>query len=191
LSQLAEDLLLIARSDQGRLPIRRTQLPAQGVLQVVADRFASRAAEHGQVIAVDAVELDLDADPVRLEQALGNLVDNALSHEARTVRLWARTTAEGFAELHVTDDGPGFPANFVAHAFDRFTRADEARGRGGTGLGLAIVDLIARAHGGSAGAANRPEGGADVWLAVPAADGRRSRDRLPAGVGRRSQETPS
>jgi signal transduction histidine kinase len=180
LSQLAEDLLLIARSDQGRLPIRGTQLPAAEVLQVVADRFAAHAAQHGQVIAVDATELDLHADPVRLEQALGNLLDNALAHEARTVRLWARTTAAGFAELHVTDDGPGFPGDFLAHAFGRFTRADEARGRGGTGLGLAIVDLIARAHGGSAGAGNRPEGGADVWLTVPAVSPR-SRDRLPAG----------
>jgi two-component system OmpR family sensor kinase len=186
LSQLAEDLLLIARSDQARLPIRRTRLSATEVLQVVTDRFAPRATQHGQVIAVETPELDLDADPVRLEQALGNLVDNALAHEARTVRLWARTTSEGLAELHVTDDGRGFPPEFVAHAFDRFTRADEARGRGGSGLGLAIVDLIARAHGGSAGAANRPEGGADVWLAVPAAGGPLSRDRLPAGAGQRS-----
>jgi two-component system, OmpR family, sensor kinase len=108
-----------------------------------------------------------------VEQALGNLVDNALAHDAASVRLSARPGADGLVELHVTDDGPGFPEDFVAHAFDRFTRADEARGRGGTGLGLAIVDLIAQAHGGSAGAANRPQGGADVWLAVPAAESSR------------------
>ena len=174
LSQLAEDLLLIARSDQGRLPIRRTRIPSADVLQVVADRFARRAEDHGQMIVVEAAEPEIDADPVRVEQALGNLVDNALAHDAKTVRLWARTGAGGLVELHVTDDGSGFPEAFVSHAFDRFTRADEARGRGGTGLGLAIVDLIAQAHGGSTGAANRPGGGADVWLAVPGAERSRS-----------------
>ena len=187
LSQLAEDLLLIARADQGRLPIRRATVSAARVLQTVADRFEAQAAEHGQAIAVEASSVDLDADPVRLEQALGNLVDNSLAHDARTVRLFARD-ANGLAELHVVDDGTGFPPSFVAHAFDRFSRADEARRRGGTGLGLAIVDLIARAHGGSAGAANRPEGGADVWLAVPRAEGAGPAGHVPAAAARgRSQ----
>jgi len=69
----------------------------------------------------------------------------------------------------VRDDGPGFPPDFLDTAFERFTRADPARGRGGTGLGLAIVDVIARAHGGAAGARNRPTGGADVWISLPCA----------------------
>ena len=185
LSQLAEDLLLIARSDQGRLPIRRTHVPAADVLEAVAQRFARRAKDHGQTVVVEPGELELDADPVRLEQALANLVDNALAHDAGSVRLSARPGIDGLVELHVTDDGPGFPEGFVAHAFDRFTRADEARGRGGTGLGLAIVDLIAQAHGGSAGAANRAEGGADVWLAVPAAESSR-KDRFPLSAAQSS-----
>ena len=63
---------------------------------------------------------------------------------------------------------PGFPPDFLDAAFERFTRADEGRGRGGTGLGLAIVDAIAHAHHGRASASNRPEGGADVWLELPA-----------------------
>jgi signal transduction histidine kinase len=75
--------------------------------------------------------------------------------------------------VHVLDDGPGFPADYLPSAFERFTRADGARGGGGgAGLGLAIIDAIARAHGGSAGARNRPEGGADVWLDLPADAGR-------------------
>ncbi len=77
------------------------------------------------------------------------------------------SSATTSVELHVSDSGDGFDEAFLPRAFDRFSRADEARGRGGTGLGLSIVELIARAHGGRAGAANRPEGGADVWLAVP------------------------
>jgi signal transduction histidine kinase len=70
-------------------------------------------------------------------------------------------------ELHVTDEGTGFPPEFLGRAFERFTRADPARARGGAGLGLAIADAIAIAHGGHAAAANRPNGGADVWLTLP------------------------
>ena len=102
-----------------------------------------------------------------LEQALGNLVDNAVRHGRPPLRLWAQT-ANGRTELHVSDSGPGFPPEFLPHAFERFRRADAARSDGGTGLGLAIVDAIAAAHGGRARAANAPEGGADVWIELPA-----------------------
>ena len=71
--------------------------------------------------------------------------------------------------VRVVDEGAGFSPAFAGQAFDRFSRADEARGRGGSGLGLSIVALIAAAHGGSVGAANKPGGGADVWIALPAA----------------------
>jgi signal transduction histidine kinase len=74
---------------------------------------------------------------------------------------------DGAFELHVADDGPGFPPEFLGRAFERFARADEARSGDGTGLGLAIVQAIARAHGGTVGASNRAEGGADVWLSIP------------------------
>jgi len=73
---------------------------------------------------------------------------------------------DGFVELHVTDQG-GFDELFLPRAFERFTRADDARTGEGTGLGLAIVAAIARAHGGSAHAANLAGGGADVWLTAP------------------------
>ena len=79
---------------------------------------------------------------------------------------------------------PGFPPDFVARAFDRFSRADQARQRGGTGLGL-YVDMIAKGTV-QAGAANRPGGGADVWLAVPRATRRPAVEpvRAPAPVSR-------
>ena len=69
-------------------------------------------------------------------------------------------------ELHVIDEGPGFPAEFLPRAFERFTRADEARSRGGSGLGLAIAAAVATAHGGSAQARNGSLG-ADVWITLP------------------------
>ena len=166
LSKLAEDLLLIARSDQGHLPIRRERVSASEMLAGAAERYAGRAQEEGRsIVAAPADGLDLDADPARLEQALGNLIDNALTHGAGTVELSARAH-NGLVELHVADSGTGFPPGFAPRAFDRFSRADEARGRGGTGLGLSIVQLIAEAHGGEVGATSRDGGGADVWIAV-------------------------
>jgi two-component system, OmpR family, sensor kinase len=174
LTRLAEDLLLIARSDQGGLPVRREQVDTAELLRTIADRFAARAKEQGRTIEVSPNgDLAVDADPARLEQALGNLIDNALRHGAGRIELTARPRGR-LVELHVLDAGPGFPPAFVEHAFDRFSRADGVRGgdgRGGSGLGLSIADLIARAHGGEAGAATRTGGGADVWIAVERADG--------------------
>jgi two-component system OmpR family sensor kinase len=172
-TQLAEDLLVIARLEQGRLPVRMQDVDVRDLLETVAQRFLPRAGD-GVRLAVDApAELGLVADRLRLEQAVGNLVDNALRHGAHTVSLSARTGPAGI-ELHVVDDGAGFRPDFLPRAFERFSRADPARGRGGTGLGLAIVRAIAQAHAGHAYARNSPQGGADVWLELPA-------DRVLAG----------
>jgi len=167
LTRLAEDLLLIARSDQGSLPVRAQPTQTRTILTAVAERFAGRARELGRTIEVerpgDAV---VTADPERLEQALGNLVDNALVHGAGAVRLAVVTSPTGI-ELHVRDEGTGFPSGFAARAFDRFSRADEARGRGGAGLGLSIVRAIVEAHGGTVGIGSGGSGGGDVWLSLP------------------------
>jgi signal transduction histidine kinase len=93
-------------------------------------------------------------------------VDNALHHGRSPIRLNA-FERDGCVELHVLDEGPGFPPAFLARVFERFSRADEARSGEGAGLGLSIADVIARAHGGSAHAANRDGGGADVWISLP------------------------
>ena len=98
-----------------------------------------------------------------MEQALGNLVDNALRYGSGTVRLAAERD-DGGITLSVADEGVGFPAEFLPHAFERFTRADVARARGAAGLGLALVQAVARAHGGLATAANARGGGAVVAL---------------------------
>lgn len=167
LAQLADDLLLLARSDQGRLPIRRAEVAAREILAKVAERFASRAHAADRAIEVEAPEpLRLAADELRLEQALGNLVENALRHARGPIRLSA-VERDSRIELHVIDEGSGFPPEFLPGAFDRFSRPDGARSGDGAGLGLAIADVIARAHGGSAHARNREGGGADVWLSIP------------------------
>ena len=109
-----------------------------------------RAQEDGRELEVAAAAgLTFEGDRLRLEQALGNLVENALRHGAGRVTVEARE-ADGRVRLRVSDEGAGFPTEFVGRAFDRFTRADPAHAGGGAGLGLAIVDAIAEAHGGTA-----------------------------------------
>jgi two-component system OmpR family sensor kinase len=179
LVRLAEDLLLIARADQGPLPIRREDVDAEGLLADVTARFAIRARTLGRELRAEPSELRLDVDPLRVEQALGNLVDNALTHGEGAVELCAIAVGPS-VELHVLDEGEGFSQEFRARAFDRFSRGDEARSGSGSGLGLSIVELVARAHGGAAGARNRPDGGADVWLSVPAA--------TPLSTSRRAEQ---
>jgi heavy metal sensor kinase len=167
LSQLAEDLLVIARSDQGQLPIRRARVNADDVLSAVARRFGVRAHNDGRTVEVEpAADVWLDADEARLEQALGNMVDNALRYGSGPVTLIARAS-DGVVELHVRDAGDGFPPRFLPAAFERFASADAGGSRAGAGLGLAIISAIAGAHGGTAHAANDPAGGADVWLTLP------------------------
>ncbi len=168
--QLAEDLLVIARSDHGRLALQFSDAAAAQLLRTTATRFASRAQDHAVRLGVDPTvdeRLRLHGDVLRLEQALGNLVDNALRYGAGTVELAASTDATGRVRLTVTDDGAGFPPDLLPTAFDRFTRADHARGRGGSGLGLAIVRSIAEAHGGTAFAMNLSGGGAVVGIELP------------------------
>ncbi len=169
LSRLADDLLLIARADQGPLPIRREVCAAGELLADAALRFANRAGSLGRELRVEETDLHVDADPLRAGQALVNLVDNALTHGQGTVVLRAEERA-GLVELHVSDGGSGFPPEFRERAFDRFSRADEARSGGGSGLGLSIVELVADAHGGEAGLTEAPSGGADVWISLPRAD---------------------
>jgi signal transduction histidine kinase len=166
LSRLSEDLLVLARAYEGRLPVRAEPQPVEPLIRAVAAAFEPEARAQGRSIDVRACgDLEANVDATRLRQALGNLVDNALRHGAGVVTLSAERS-NGSVELHVVDAGPGFPADFLPRAFERFSRADHARGRGGSGLGLAIVDAIARAHGGSVHASNTAEG-ADVWVAVP------------------------
>src|SRR5207302_8713853 len=155
LSRLADDLLLIARADQGPLPMRREVVAAGDLLADAATRFASSSSSLGRDLLVEPTALHVDADPLRVGQALVNLVDNALTYGEGAVEL-AAEERDGLVELHVRDAGSGFPDDFRARAFDRFSRADEARSRGGSGLGLSIVELVARAHGGGAGLRNPP-----------------------------------
>jgi two-component system OmpR family sensor kinase len=158
LSRIADDLLLLAGAEQGRVDVT-------DVFETVAGRFRSRAESERRDLSVAAGDpLVVSADRSLLEQALANMVDNAFTHGAGRVSL--RTEQRnGSTELHVLDEGKGFPAEFLHHAFERFSRAQKTT-VDGSGLGLAIVETIAEAHGWDARAANAPGGGTDVWLAL-------------------------
>ena len=137
------------------------------VLEVVAERFSSLAVERGRPLEVQPSNgLLLEADPARLEQALGNLVDNAFAHGGGRVVLSARQGGE-LVELHVEDEGPGFPPEFIGSALRPLQPLARARAPGAAaGSGSRSSRLIAEAHGGAVGAPQPGGGGADVWIAV-------------------------
>lgn len=184
LSRLAADLLVIARSDQGRLPVHASPLDARAVLEDVRRRHADRAQQAGRSLTVDDPgPMVFRADRLRLDQALGNLVDNALQHGRGAITIAAAPDGDG-VRLSVADEGPGMPSDFAPRAFERFSRADPGRGDGGGGLGLAIVEAIARAHGGEAGFSAGDGAGFTAWLSIPAsaADPAADAARPPSGA---------
>ena len=171
LTRLAEDLLVLARRDHGRLPVRREPVAVSEMVASVVEGFAARVVEEGVAIETRVPEgLRATVDPLRLRQALGNLLDNAIGHTPPGGRVSLVAASEdGAVTFEVSDTGPGFPAAFLPRAFEPFARPDTSRSRrdGGTGLGLAIVRAVAEAHGGSAEARNRSEGGASILLRIP------------------------
>jgi signal transduction histidine kinase len=173
LARLTDDLLLLARSDEDRLSLRLERTDIGALLASSAGRAGSRLAAAGVTSRVEAgpgTYARVDAD--RIRQAVDNLVGNALRFAPRgsVITLTARAAGTRL-DIEVSDEGPGFPAGFLPHAFERFARPDGGRSRsdGGAGLGLAIVQAIAAAHGGTATAANIPGGGAVISLHLPGA----------------------
>ncbi|MGZ5213670.1 MAG: sensor histidine kinase [Actinomycetota bacterium] len=173
---LVEDLLFLARAGQGR-PIEHEPVD---LVHVAADAVHDAGAVHpSRAIELEAPgELTVPGDEGRLRQVLANLLSNALTHTpvGTPVTVGVRS-AGGWAEIEVSDRGPGLTADEAAHVFEPFYRADPARGRvrvdeepdagKGTGLGLAIVAAIAEAHGGSANVTDHPGGGATFTIRLP------------------------
>jgi len=172
LGRLADDLLVLARADQGQLRLRLAPLDVQDVLDGAHARHASAFAAAGRELVLrNAIPggAVLLADADRVAQALDNLVVNALHYGAGAVEIGARLRVDTAVELSVRDHGPGFSAEYVAHAFERFSQADAAHGGPGSGLGLAIVEAIAHAHGGTASVADHADGGGVAAITLPLA----------------------
>jgi signal transduction histidine kinase len=173
LARITEQLLFLARSDEDRIPPRLERTGIRLLLARSAEHAADRASAAGVSCQVEApAGLAADVDPDRIREAIDNLVDNALRFAPAGTPIVISARAAGpDLMIEVRDRGPGFPAEFLPHAFERFARPDSGRARsdGGAGLGLAIVSAIARAHGGRATARNRPDGGAVAALELPGA----------------------
>ncbi|HET7429115.1 MAG TPA: HAMP domain-containing sensor histidine kinase [Gaiellales bacterium] len=164
LIRIAEGLLVIARSTDGRLPVDRRPTRLRELVADRIDAFADRAAANGVTVVADADDAVAELDPLRARQALDNLLDNALRHARSEVHVEARAEP-GSVRLTVADDGPGFSAAALDAAFQPFNHA--AADHGGAGLGLALSRAVAEAHGGTAVARNREGGGAEVVLRLP------------------------
>ncbi|MFG2602523.1 sensor histidine kinase [Streptomyces sp. NPDC048514] len=172
LQRIIDDLQDLAAADAGTLRLHREPLRAGDLLEQVAAAHRVAADGAGVVLGIEADPAAwLEADPVRMRQALGNLVSNALRHTpaAGTVTLAARRAGEDVV-LTVADTGSGIAAEDLPHVFDRFWRAEKSRSRrtGGSGLGLAIVRQLVAAHGGTAEAVSEPGEGAALTLRLPA-----------------------
>ncbi|MFG3254574.1 sensor histidine kinase [Streptomyces sp. NPDC048172] len=181
LQHVIDDLRDLAEADAGELRLEKERVEVAELLRAtaVAHRAAAEAAGvtltvaepgEGAGAGTGAGAPELDADPVRLRQAVGNLVSNAVRHTPAggTVTLSARCEG-GEAVLEVADTGTGIAPGELPHVFDRFWRAEKSRGRrgGGSGLGLAIVRKLAEAHGGTVTAASTPGRGSVFALRLP------------------------
>jgi signal transduction histidine kinase len=166
MSRLVDNLLTLARADAGQ---RLVLGPVD--LAVIAERVCRQAKGlhpdreiHCAITPTPAVRGDEDA----LAQLLWILVDNAVNHTVSGGNVWVTVTQRGeLAQLHVSDDGCGLPADAQERVFERFYRADAARTGSGAGLGLAIAAWIVREHSGQIMAANNARGGASFVAELP------------------------
>ncbi len=173
LSGILANILTLATAEAGAWPERRESLFVDDVLLDAASSARVLARERDVALEVDALdELPARADPGLLRQLFMILLDNAIkfSPAGGTIRLRA-TRADGRARVHVEDEGPGISDEALARVFERFYRADPARGRApGAGLGLPIARWIAGAHGGTVELARSAAGGTLATVTLPLED---------------------
>ena len=162
MTALVEDMLLLARLDAGRglhrEPVDLTRLLVEAVddARVVAPGHRWRLELPEPPDGGMPQPVEVTGDEQRLHQVVTNLLTNASKHTPAGTTVTVTVRADGF-DVH--DDGPGFPPEFVEHAFERFARVDQARERsGGAGLGLSLVEAIVRSHGGTVAIRSAPTG---------------------------------
>ncbi len=164
MDRLISELLELARLEAGGTPLRLERLDLRALVHHSAARLSGQFEERGLRLHDSSGRgepIEIEADGLRIEQVVDNLLHNALRHvpEDETVEIEVRVEGN-YAILEVRDSGPGFAPEDLPRVFDRFYRADRSRTTPGSGLGLAIVREIVRAHGGEVSAANREGGGA-------------------------------
>jgi len=174
LDTLVNDLLNLSRieHDAGTRSIAMEPARVRDILQKACDSYAERAGAKNMSILLECPDaLSVNANPGLLEEAIGNLLDNAIrySGSGSPVRVEGRLAGPGNVELLVKDEGPGIEAKHLDRIWERFYRVDPARSRslGGTGLGLSIVKNIAVAHGGKVRAESEPGKGSKFVISMP------------------------
>jgi signal transduction histidine kinase len=170
LSRLADDLLGLSRLEGGRLQLDLRELDVREPVSSAVDELLAEAEQRGVVLTLEVPDgpLAVRADAVRLVQAVGNLIDNALKYAGHGGRVDVRVRrAEGAIDIAVEDSGPGISEEMRGRIFERYVRLDE-RNTAGTGLGLAIASGIARAHDGHLRVEASATGGARFVLRIPA-----------------------
>jgi signal transduction histidine kinase len=153
LARLVEDLRLLSLAESGQLVLKKQSISIADLLADAATAFGPQAESQGVILSTDnpAGDLMIQADPDRLAQVLNNLVSNALRHTSSggSIRLRAEKS-DGGVILSVSDTGTGIAPEHLPYVFDRFWKADPARGHGsGSGLGLAIARHLVTLHGGT------------------------------------------
>ena len=176
MTALVEDLLLLARLDEGKATEATDVDLTQLVIETVSDEKVM-APDHTWQLQLPEEPVTVRGDATQLHQVLANLLSNARKHTpaGTTVTTGIMRSADGSVVVTVTDDGPGIPAEFQDSIFSRFTRADAARSgsEGSSGLGLSIVESIAMAHGGTVELVSRP-GRTEFAVRLPATAWRRT-----------------
>jgi two-component system OmpR family sensor kinase len=171
MARIVEDLLTLARIDEGQLKLTRSPFDLSSLAAEVISSMQPLAARRGVTLdREDNRTVVVEADRARIQQVVANLVDNALKYSkpGGTVRLDVRSDGTE-AALDVADTGPGIPPELLPNLFDRFFRADQARSReeGGSGLGLAICREMVEAHGGRISATSEVGRGSVFSFALP------------------------
>mgnify|MGYP001007262265 CR=1 FL=1 len=173
MTKLVEDLLTLARADEGAANLEHEPVPLGAVLEDLGRDMEALANSKNIQLSVDAEPLEVTGDRHRLRQLATILLDNALKYTPAGGKVTLRCVGHGkSAEVSVTDTGPGIRPDEQDKIFDRFVRADSARTRaaGGTGLGLAIARWIAEAHGGRISVESVPGNGSRFIVRLPLAD---------------------
>jgi signal transduction histidine kinase len=179
---LVGELRDLSRIESGQQQMNLADLRVDEVLSHVRDVFSLRASEAGVTFdATAAPDASVRADFDRIEQVLGNLIDNAFRHTPRGGRIEAGGRSVGeYIEFYVADDGAGIDVADLPHVFDRFYRSQLGEPEmPGQGLGLAISREIVRAHGGTIRAAARDGGGVEFAFTLPRSEGARAPERAP------------